>query len=517
MSPVGDGQEFRFDVFLSFDSNNEQRVRAIRDQFREAGLRTFFAPDDLNRDLGRDDWKRSLFDALRESAHLAVYCSTAALTSEWVRDEITLFKEDARASATVAERRIIVLPDENLREAELKKRIDSDELLKELIRPKTVEQAVLWLTANRIMALHRALGATQTQLSQAQRLARQSFDYYRHAGFWRPFSRSDELHVFTCGRDIEAGYGRAARTNIDKWDYRAAVDITHYIGLNYRSIRVEIEQPVSKRRIDEDTRLLDLGDFTNRLSNKNCVVIGSPDVSDFAEITLAKILGVPPYSPAEVLKSGFRIIKDSHTFSTFYEATSAAMAQEGIHLTGRTGNEMFTCSNDRSYGVMVLADNPFSSPDARGHNHILILAGHTGISTRAISMLLTEEEPWCLDEFYKLDQAVAVKMRPVAVVVEVNYVHLKPGDTVGDDRQIPPEPGSIRFVCAVELRPGTTTNTTGLDGRVAALLHDTPIATSPAVTDLHLPSRTHRHPAPRETLLPPEFSREGPLTTDPRP
>jgi hypothetical protein len=467
MSPDDEIQQFRFDAFLSFDSNNEEPVRAIRDRLRDAGLRTFFAPDDLNRDLGLNDWQRSLIDALQDSFHLAVYCSTAALTSEWVHEEINRFKEHAGASAAVAGRRIIILPDENLQEAEMRKRIACDEVLKELIRPKTVEQALLWLTANRITGLRQALRETRAQLAQREHLARQSFDYYRHAGFWRPFAQSGELHVFTCGRDIEAQRGRAARTSIDKWDYGAAVDITHYFGLKYRSIGVKIEQPVSKLHVDEETRRLDTMDFASRLVSKNCVIIGSPDVSDFAEVALAKILGVKPYDPAEELRSGFRIIKDSHRYSTFYESTSAAEEQEGIRLIGPAGQEVFTCSENKSYGVMVLADNPFSGLDGGEPHQILILAGHTGLSTRAISLLLTEENAWCLDEFYKIDQEIAVKKRPVAVVVEVNYVHLYPGNTVGDDRQICREAGSIRFVRAIELLPAIAASTAGSENHAA--------------------------------------------------
>jgi hypothetical protein len=194
--------------------------------------------------------------------------------------------------------------------------------------------------------------------------------------------------------------------------------------------------------------------FSSRLAEKNCVIIGSPDVSDFAEVALAKLLNVDPYRPEERLHTGFRIIKDAPSFSTFYEPTFGGASEEGIRLIGQDGEQKFVCSDERSYGILVLADNPFSKMDVEVPKKILILAGHTGVSTRAISLLLTEEDDWCLDVFYELDQAIAVMSGPVAAIIEVNYVRLNRADSVGEDRSIPREPGRINFKAAVELRPG---------------------------------------------------------------
>jgi len=44
-----------------------------------------------------------------------------------------------------------------------------------------------------------------------------------------------------------------------------------------------------------------LGSFQQQirdeLRGKDCVIIGSPDVSDYAEVVLADLHGIPPHSP----------------------------------------------------------------------------------------------------------------------------------------------------------------------------------------------------------------------------
>jgi hypothetical protein len=187
------------------------------------------------------------------------------------------------------------------------------------------------------------------------------------------------------------------------------------------------------------------------LEKKTCVIIGSPDVSDFAEVALASLLGTQPYKPgADFPVVGFRIRKDIQTFSTFYEPAGGVLG-EGIHLLLPKGREVvYECADDRSYGLMVLADNPYSQKGAA--DKILILAGHTGVATRAMSLLLTESERWCLDAFYQLDRAIAIMRGPVAAVIEVRYVDNK--RAAGDGREIPSEPGMIAFKAAIELKTG---------------------------------------------------------------
>ena len=204
--------------------------------------------------------------------------------------------------------------------------------------------------------------------------------------------------------------------------------------------------------VNGDTRAFNTTGFTSKIADKNCVIIGSPDVSDYAEVALASLLGVEPYTPQQSLsRVGLRIRKTINNYSTFYEAASDG-AGEGLHILHDDVEHTFECSERTSYGLMVLADNPFCRPG--GTEKILILAGHTGVSTRAMSLLLTEGEQWCLDEFYRLDQAIAVMSGPVAAVIRVNYSRSRHDTLIGDFRDIPRRKGSITFETVFELRPG---------------------------------------------------------------
>src|SRR4051794_19665115 len=125
MTPAADGKrEFVFDVFFSYDTKDEPRVRAIRDEFKRAGLRTYFAADDLKSEVGNRTWANTMLEALPKSCHLVVYVSTNALTSEWVRREVTGFTADVEAMPPgSAERRILLLRGEDMDEAEMPKRL----------------------------------------------------------------------------------------------------------------------------------------------------------------------------------------------------------------------------------------------------------------------------------------------------------------------------------------------------------------------------------------------------------
>ena len=447
-----DQNGFEYDIFLSYHSNDEDKVKKIYELFRDAGLRPFFAPVSLSELVGKDGWEQAILNALPRSHHLAVYCSKAI--SPWVEREITVFRSSFLESQQ-EDHRIFAIADPGIDSDNLNEALSSSDVLKNVLRPRDVSHALLIMTDRRIAQLSLDLGNAQERLDQTKNLARQSFDYYRHTRFWRPFSEptGQDLHIFTCGRDTSEDTtqrGSGGRTSIDKWDYQAAVDITHHFARHHRDIGVVIEQPVSKARIDAATRSFDTAEFSQKLINRNCIIIGSPDVSDFAEITLARLLGVPPYSPDALLTAGVRIKKAGQRFSTFYEQSSD-QEPEGVRVIRHGKSEDFFASEeDRDHGVMILADNPFSQSGRK--NKILILAGHSGVATRAMSLLLTHEEPWCLDAFYDLDQEIAVMGDPLAVVIEVSYRRLLGHDGIGDEREINAEPKSIRVRSALPLK-----------------------------------------------------------------
>jgi hypothetical protein len=443
---------FLYDIFLSYSQHDQNKVKEIREQFTAAGLRAFYAPIDLSESVGTVNWENNIFEAVRRSHHLGVYCSKDSALSEWVDREVKAFQSTHQEQA---DKLILAIPDPDLSKADLERVLKPIPVLSSVLRPRDSSHALEIVAKRRIVQLSAALTVANEKLGQTKDLARQAFEYYRHSRFWKPFSEpsGQNLHIFTCGRDTSEEMtqrGAGGRTNIDKWDYQAAVDITHHFARYHRDIGVVIEQPVSKARIDESTRAFDLAEFTQKLIGRNCVVIGSPDVSDFAEITLARLLGVSPYSPHLRLDTGFRIRKAGRRFSTFYEQSSAD-EPDGVRVI-RDGQpeDFFTSSNNLDHGVMILAENPYATP-GRGHK-VLILAGHSGVATRAMSLLLTSEDPWCLDAFYQLDQEIAVMGGPLAAVIEVSYFRTRGRDGLGDDRVINTQPGSIQVRRVLSLK-----------------------------------------------------------------
>jgi hypothetical protein len=447
-----------YDVALFNADTDRRRAADFRDALAAAGLRVFVLHGPTVGPAGQPD--DATFDELRNCVHLAIYCSSPVELPELALRYASEFS--TRSDLTPHLRRLVpisVVVDESMSAEGVEALLRLNPAVRDLVEVRHPADVLRMVARQRLDDLVEAL-------DEARALARQSFDYYRHARFWQPMSQPAEatrlavgrssLHVFTCGRDTVQDVeqrGLGGRTNIDKWDYQAAVDITHHFARHHRDIGVVIEQPVSKARIDRNTRVFNITEFSRMLADRNCVVIGSPDVSDFAEITLAQLLGVQPYSPETPLTTGFKIIKDGQRFSTFYEATSPEK-KDGVLLISKTGTQRFECTGSRTYGIIIMANNPFSrvsnEPD-RKPDKILILAGHTGVATRGVSLLLTNEEPWCLDEFYKLDQEVAVLNGSFIAVVEVNF-NRHPGDrTVGDDRFILDEPGKICFVAAMPL------------------------------------------------------------------
>lgn len=140
----------------------------------------------------------------------------------------------------------------------------------------------------------------ESNLEQALRTSNDAFEVYGHGRFWKTFSDNADLHIFTCARDAEfetgGGRGRGGRTNIDKWDFQSVLDITHYFASHHPTTKVTIEDPVSKLL---DVEPFDAGEFsataTEKLRDKDCIIIGSPDVSDFAELALAKVHNLKGY------------------------------------------------------------------------------------------------------------------------------------------------------------------------------------------------------------------------------
>jgi hypothetical protein len=77
-------KSFEFDVFLSYSSRDETRVRRVAEALKRAGLRIFFGGDSV--EPGRDIYLK-IEEGLERSRIFLLFLSRAALESQWVNLE----------------------------------------------------------------------------------------------------------------------------------------------------------------------------------------------------------------------------------------------------------------------------------------------------------------------------------------------------------------------------------------------------------------------------------------------
>lgn len=163
----------------------------------------------------------------------------------------------------------------------------------------------------------------------------------------------------------------------------------------------------------------------NVLLDKNCIVVGSPDVNDFAEVLISTMHSIDPYTRGRKKKKGFAIIKKRElTTSSFYWQIEG-QEQEGIaeiledgqyeyfpHKTARNSEEI-----GEMHGVLVIGNNPFSTAYSMGK--VVVLSGFSGVATNAIAKLLTVNE--YLKEYFKFGRRFPLFDKNVEVLVKVEY------------------------------------------------------------------------------------------------
>lgn len=155
--------------------------------------------------------------------------------------------------------------------------------------------------------------------------------------------------------------------------------------------------------LNELTRMaVRLSDMRSTLEDKDCIIVGSPDVSDFAEIVLAHIHSIDPYNEERVKRKGYVLIKEGKRANSSFYWQKEKQEEEGVvqildnkceyypHKVAQEGG-----SPGKMYGILVVANNPFNKHAQR--KKIVILSGFSGVATDAIARLLTDET--CLEEF----------------------------------------------------------------------------------------------------------------------
>lgn len=296
------------------------------------------------------------------------------------------------------------------------------------------------------------------------------------------------LEIFTCARGATGSGSRVGgRTNVDKWDYISVAELSFFLAQKYKQAEIYIRPPEEKKPIvisDEKQRAELKREFEDVLSktSDSVIIIGSPDVSDYAEVVLAKAYGVEPYEIAdckvkEVCKQRTcwdckEIVENNDKTCIgkcgyiFYKNKSAYDVQEEDHsiffrMPPQGTNEcvvwygkQFDCSHIKkgkkvegvTYGVLtILKDGDHLFGQDRW---LILLSGYTGIGTYGLAKILTQGE----EMKKKLEESkIDLENQGVQFLVSIEYVSENKDDPMKDTRR--PKEGIQSFYNIIEAEP----------------------------------------------------------------
>lgn len=281
---------------------------------------------------------------------------------------------------------------------------------------------------------------------------------YLFRKFWNPvFKHDNDLYIMTCARDSDDP-NRGIRTHIDKWDYTTVSELTRFLALKYPNSQVRITTPrskLSKNEIELKGIPNIRSDIELLLIDKDCIIVGSPDVSDLAEIVLSELHNILPYNENRLKSKGYIIIKNMQRkiISSFiWERKNGE--KEGIaQILGKDGrfttfSNQIDDSGGTIYGILTVANNPFYK--IHKNKKIIILAGFSGPATNAIAKLLTQETYTPkLDELF--EKTHIHQNSNVEILVGMRFSFDNTLDGKGDNRIFRDQPDDIFVVGTKEI------------------------------------------------------------------
>ncbi len=194
--------------------------------------------------------------------------------------------------------------------------------------------------------------------------------------------------IFYCGRSAQRENEETFRTSIDSWDSKAVSEASFYLAQKYPTTLIRPEPPKTKKGGKPSEEFIEK--IRNDLSGNysNCIVVGSPDVSDYSEVVLSEIFKVKPYEKRKTLRAnheGFIFYKKniSKDIQSAFFTPCDADEREWVAFPGQRPY----IEKDTSYGVLVIARNPFDST-----KWVLVLSGYTGLATCGLMQLLIDTE-----------------------------------------------------------------------------------------------------------------------------
>lgn len=445
-------ESFDEEVFFSYAREDLSHVQQLaRKLWNEYRVSSFVADDALKAlARGSDKWEQTLLEKVTKCRFFALYASRSVAASDWVNREVQRFYDGAYSRDN--RRKMFVLSSIAQPHIHLPAILHDflwDQSEDELIR-SIVAELIKFLNAEKISTCQerdRLAADLEEERETSAKKVREAFGHYGQTRFWKPFSRHGHLHIFTCGRDVppEKHRGSGGRTNIDRWDYQTVLQITHFFAENFQGTKVTIEDPVAKLAADSLTGPslgYRVAGLMRQLEDKDCVVIGSPDVSDFAEIVLGELHGTRSYAQGtdksgrtgREKRKGFALIKAEMKApsSTYWLKTD----EEEVGAKWIENDQQFSVKEQDgvgiTYGVLVVCDNPF----ARGprQHKIIIFSGFTGVATYGISRLLTSID--ALEEFFRIDQRFGSLDTDFEALIEVHYAYDVEGRDAGDRRRL---------------------------------------------------------------------------------